>query len=249
MSREYGGWGRTSYLSFSKYVFIYFATCDLMLSCCKITLWCLCSYSGQFFSSMVGSDASVVFDSDLPWWLHLVWPPNAKQKLQTIDIQLCHWCWCIAGLTPQSSMLNVFIVYPLFISSHDRREKPFLFCCWSSCSHVTRYCSMSLDFNLDNTQCPCFWLVPNAFKHFKTVVGSTPNDSASSPCIWHESSWSNASNSSSSNFFIPSAFFIFNIKIIGFDTSKIICMLFLTEHGCHKSQQEFCVLQLQITFE
>ena len=80
-------------------------------------------------------------------------------------------------------------------------QRLFLFCCWSSCSHVTRCCLTSLGFNSYGTQCSCFWIISNAFKCFKTVVWSTPNDSASSVCTWYQSSWGNASNSSSSNFF------------------------------------------------
>ena len=82
-----------------------------------------------------------------------------------------------------------------------RCENPFFFGRWSSFSLVTRYRSMTLGFNTYGTQCPCFWIIPNAFKRFKMVVLSTLNDSISSACIWQESSRRTASNSSSLNFF------------------------------------------------
>ena len=47
MSGEYGGWGRTSHVSVSKYVLTGLATWGWALSCCKITLSCLCSFCGR----------------------------------------------------------------------------------------------------------------------------------------------------------------------------------------------------------
>ena len=122
-------------------------------------------------------------------------PPNLEQKLQIIDNWLCHWCWRMTRLNPRSSM-----VYPVFNPSHDTIWKPFLFWCWSSCSHVTVYHLTSLSFNLYGTRCPGFCIILNAFKYFETVVWSIPNDSASSAWTWHEVSWSNAFNFS--NFFV-----------------------------------------------
>ena len=43
----------------------------------------------------------------------------------------------------------------------------------------------------------CFWIIPHTFKRFESVVWSTSNNSAGSASVWHESSSSNASNSSS----------------------------------------------------
>ena len=124
--------------------------------------------------------------------------PNAEWKLQTIDIWLCHWCWCMVRLTQRSSTLRVIVMYPLFIAGHDTMPKTFpslpLFT-WDE-TH-----SMSFIFNLYGNQCPCFWIIPNALKRFKTVLWSTPNDSTSSVCVWHEPSWNKASNYLSSKFF------------------------------------------------
>ena len=44
------------------------ATCGLELLCCKITLSCLCFYSGRFLS-MLNSNAPIVVDSDVKRWL------------------------------------------------------------------------------------------------------------------------------------------------------------------------------------
>ena len=127
--------------------------------------------------------------------------PNVKQKLRTMDIRFCRWCCRMTEITPRSSTLWVLVVYPLFIAGHDTMQKTFLFCRWSSCSPVIRGHSTSLGFNSNGTLCLCFWIMSNAFKGFETFVWSSPNNSASSACAWHESSWRNASNSSSSNFF------------------------------------------------
>ena len=45
---------------------------------------------------------------------------------------------------------------------------------------------------------PCFWIIPNDFKRYEIVCWVTPNVSASSFCVWHESSSNNVSNSVSS---------------------------------------------------
>jgi len=54
---EYGGCGKTSHLSVSKYFLTTLATCDRALSWRRITL-CLCSYS--VFLAMHGSNESIV---------------------------------------------------------------------------------------------------------------------------------------------------------------------------------------------
>ena len=105
----------------------------------------------------------------------------------------------------------------VIIASHDTMQKTFSFLPLKQLFT----CDKML-FNISQLQFvwyPCFWIIPNAFKPFETVVRSTPNDSASSACAYHESSWSNTTNSSYSNFFTR-AFFIFNIKIIIFEASK-----------------------------
>jgi len=128
-------------------------------------------------------------------------PPNAKQKLRTIDIRLYRWCWCMARLISRSSTLRIILVHPFLLPVTIWCEKPFLFC-RSSCLHMRRRRSTSLGFNSYRTQYPCFWIISNTFKHFQTIVWSTANDSASSVSVWQKSSWSNEdSNSSSSNFF------------------------------------------------
>ena len=69
----------------------------------------------------------------------------------------------------------------------------------SSISHVKNR-SMFLGFSSYGTQFPCFWIIPNDFKRYE-IVWVTPNVSASSFCIWYESSSNNASNSASSYIF------------------------------------------------
>ena len=116
-----------------------------------------------------------------------------------------------------SYTLRVILVYPIFIASHDMIKKTFLFCNWSSCSRVKRRRSTSLGFNSYGTQFPSFWIIPNAFKRFETVVWSTPNNSASSASVWHEFSLGNAFNSSSSNYRVSqlyvSFWFIRNTRV------------------------------------
>ena len=64
----------------------------------------------------------------------------------------------------------------------------------------------------------------------------------------NESSWSHASNSSS--FSMHQSVFIFNIKsLFSKRLNQFLHVFFLTEHGHRKSQQEFYVLQLKISFE
>ena len=48
MFGEYGGCGKTSHLSVSKYFFTTLATWNRVLSWSRITLSCLCSYSSRF---------------------------------------------------------------------------------------------------------------------------------------------------------------------------------------------------------
>jgi len=48
ISREYGGWGKTSNFCVSKYVWTACATWGRALSCWEITLSCLYSYCGRF---------------------------------------------------------------------------------------------------------------------------------------------------------------------------------------------------------
>ena len=124
------------------------------------------------FSSILGSNTSIVVNSNLPWWFRSVWavhnnlhlPDPIKCRAEALN----HWCWFMAGLTPQSSMLRVIVVYPLFITGHDTMKKPFFFYLGSSCSYMTRCHLTSLDFNSYNTQSHYFWIIPNAFKNVET---------------------------------------------------------------------------------
>ena len=141
---------------------------------------------------MLGSNASIVIDSDLSRWFRSVWAVH--NKLHPAD--------------PTAEASNYgHSILPLMLMHHGAydtmQKKPkkhrFLFYSWSSCSHVTIRCSTSLGLNSYRTQCPSFWIIPNPFKRFKTVVWSTPNDSVSLACTWREYSWSNGSKSSLSN--------------------------------------------------
>ena len=82
-----------------------------------------------------------------------------------------------------------------------RCEKPFL-----SCPSSNLFTHEKTPFDISRLQLvryPIFLLLNHfiCFKMFGTVVWSIPNDSASSASVWHESSSSNAFNTSSSNFF------------------------------------------------
>ena len=115
-----------------------------------------------------------------------------------MDIWLCCWCWYMAGLTSQSSMLRVNHSVSTFHHQSLYDAKDLSFSAVEAAVHSWQDAVWCLS---ASTQCPCFQIIPKLFKHFKTIVWSTPNDSASSVCTWHESSWSNAPNTSSSNFF------------------------------------------------
>ena len=128
-------------------------------------------------------------------------PPNAEQKLRTMNIRLCCQCWCIVRLTSQSSMVEVIVVYPFFIAGHDTMQKTFPFLPLKQLFTRDKTQFDISQLQLNGTLYPCFWIIPNIFKWFETVVWSTPNDSECSACAYHECSWSNASNSLSSNFF------------------------------------------------
>ena len=99
-------------------------------------------------------------------------------------------------------LLGVVVEYPLLISSHNPMQKNLffvvlnqLFASKKSPFNVSRFQFIRL------TQFPCFWIIPMALNRAETVCWVTPNDSASSSCVWLWSSLSNASNSLSSNFF------------------------------------------------
>ena len=137
------------------------------------------------------------------------------------------------------------------IASHDTVQKtfPFLFCRWSSSSHVTKRRLTSLGFNSYGNQCPCFWIIPNTFKRFETVDSSTCNVFPCSANVWDRSSSSISSNYLSSNLFrCVRTFFSHKFKIIFWSVETSLCMSYSTEYCHHKSQQEFYVLQLQICF-
>ena len=113
------------------------------------------------------------------------------------------WCWCWGrwtGLSVVFFLLRVVVEYPLLTSSHNPMQKIF-----SLLSLNQLFASEKLPFNVSRfqfigTQFPCFWIIPMAFNHTETACWITPNDSASSSCVWLWSS-SNVSNSLSSNFF------------------------------------------------
>ena len=109
-----------------------------------------------------------------------------------MDIWLYRRCWCMTGVTPRSSRLRVIKECLRFIAGHDTMQKKKL-----SFFAV----EVAVPVWQDVVRCSCFWIIPNSSKCFLNVVWSTRNDSASSVRTWPESSWSKATNSSSSNFF------------------------------------------------
>ena len=147
-------------------------------------------------------------------------PPKQSRSFQpwifgfTADVDA--WLGLLYDLLRRGLTLCVYFSSPVTI----RCKKSFLYCRWSSCLHVTRCRSTSLSFNSYGTQGLYFWIIPNVFKCFKLISCSTPNDSASSACAWHESSWSNTFIFKL--FWCARAFFIFNIEIIIFKESEPI---------------------------
>ena len=135
MSGEYGGCGKTSHLSVSKYFFTILATWG-RASWRRITLSCLCSYSGRF--SRNGSNESIVADTDRNGIARfqqlivnkiLLIPPDTEHDLRTMNVRL--WCWCwgrwqrLTRLSVIFFLLGVVVEYPLFISSHNLMQKTF----------------------------------------------------------------------------------------------------------------------------
>ena len=135
-------------------------------------------YVAAISPSMLDSSASIVIDSDLPWWFCSV--STAYNKLHQADPTKCRaeaWnhryfrrCWCMAGLTSRFSTLRVIVVYPLLIASHDTMQKNFPFSPLKQLSNMKKRRSTSLAFNSYGTQFSCFWIIPHAFKRSETVV-------------------------------------------------------------------------------
>ena len=91
----------------------------------------------QLLSIAISHDGFSLFGLLMINYTQLI-PSNAEQKLQTMIFSFACRCWCMAELPLWSSMLRVIVMHPLSITGHDNMEKTFLFCHWSSCSHVTR---------------------------------------------------------------------------------------------------------------
>ena len=118
-------------------------------------------------------------------------PPNTQHEFFSMNIRLgCQWSMA----SPWFSLLWVIVVDPFFITSDYTMQKILSFMA-SSISHVKNRRSTFLGFSSYGTQFP--WIIPNDFKRYE-ICWVTPNVSASSFCIWHESSSNNASNSASS---------------------------------------------------
>ena len=66
-------------------------------------------------------------------------------------------------------------------------QKPLPFCLASSCSLVKNRHSMSLGFNPYGTQCPCFFIISNAFKRLETAWRVIQSSSASWSSILEQS--------------------------------------------------------------
>ena len=118
-----------------------------------------------FSSSILGSNALIIVDSDLQWLFRSVWA--AHDKLDPSDLTTGKAKASNHGYSALLSMLmhgrayptlKAIVVYPLFIASLDTMQKNFSF----SGVKVTIY--KSLSFNSYDTQCPFFWMVSNVSK-------------------------------------------------------------------------------------
>jgi len=105
----------------------------------------------------------------------------------------------LTGLSVVFFLLGIVVEYLLLISSHNPMQKLFL-CCLNQL-----FASKKSPFNVSRfqfiRQFPYFWIIPTALNRTETVCWVTPNDTASSFCVWFWSSSSNASNFLSSNIF------------------------------------------------
>ena len=138
--------------------------------------------------SMLGSNASIAFDTDRLWLF---------QSVLTVHNTLCQagptkyraWPWSHEysvwpstwkhGNSPWFSALEIIVMNPFFVPSHNAMQKslpslPFKQLFTSKCR------STSLGFNSYGTQFPCFWIIPMALRRFEMACWVTPNDRANS---------------------------------------------------------------------
>lgn len=211
-----GGCGRISHLSFSDWSFYV-----------SKSLWRVRACITGIFHPCSAQTHQLWFDIDPTWGFRSLWIVHNKPSWSHQMQRKCPepWIFCFAdnvdawsGLphdflcvslsyyNDEYSIVWIFIscvqiMYPFFITSRNTMQKPLFFCYWNKCLHVKSHLSTSLSINSYGSQFPCFIILSNVFKRFKTVLWSTPNYSEKSASSWHNFPWSNASNSSSANFF------------------------------------------------
>ena len=89
---------------------------------------------------------------------------------------------------------------PLFITRHDAMKKthPFL---QPKLLLICEKTTLNVPWlQILRTKVPCFWIIPNACNCLEMAWRVIPNAEASSSCVLHGSSSSNASNSASVKF-------------------------------------------------
>ena len=160
---------------------------------------------------MLGSIESVVVGNVLQWWFLYAGVVHSRplrvDPTRCTALASCHE-YSIGPLKLMHGRSYPTIICALVFRSKStflspvtiRCKKPLKFCLSSSCSHVKKRRSTSLGLSLCGIQYPCFCTIPIALRRFAIAWWVTPEVSASSFWVWHESWSNNASNSASLNF-------------------------------------------------
>ena len=175
MSGEYGGCGKTSHLSVSKYFFTTLATWGRSIVMKKNNFIISLLVFRPFFSQCKWINCSryqlyriahnrIARFQQLIVNKTLLVSPDTEHDLRTMNVR--PWCWCwgrwqwLTGLSVIFFLLGVVVEYPLHISSHNPMQKIFsllslnqLFASEKSPFNVSR-------FQFISTQFPCFWIIP-----------------------------------------------------------------------------------------
>ena len=162
------------------------------------------------YLSMLGSNASIAFDTDRLWLFQSVltvhntlrrasptkyraWPWS--REYIPVNIRFGRRRGSMAGNSPWFSALGIIVMNPFFKSPVTMRcRNPFRLCLSSSCSQANKRRSTSLGFNSYGTQFSCFWIIPMTLRRFEMACWVTLNDRANSSWFWDESCSSNAFN-------------------------------------------------------
>ena len=161
--------------------------------------------------SMLGSNASIAFDTDRLWLFQSVLtvhntlrravPPNAEHDLGAVNIRFGRRRGSMAGNSPWFSALGIIVMNPFFISSHNAMQKSL-----PSLPFKQLFTSKQTPFNIFRLQFvwhPISLLLNHShgFEAFWNGLSHSQWSNANSSWFWHESCSNNTSNSASSKTF------------------------------------------------